>query len=380
MSDLFGDPGEGPGGDPDEEEAASAEAGAASLAPRANPVLIGHEKAEALLLSAIAAGRLPHAIILGGPRGVGKATLAFRLARFLLAQEAGAGAGAFGASSLALPAEHPVFKRVASGGHADLLTIEREIDPKTKRLRGEIVVEHARAIASFLRLTPAEGGSRIVIVDGADEMNRTAANSLLKVLEEPPPNTFLLLVSHQPGRLLTTIRSRCRFLGLQPLPEHEILALLARHHPELGLEDRTALAHLAEGSIGRALELADFGGLDLHRQLMGLLAQLPDLDAAALHAFADRMAKAEAADSCRTMSELLTGWLARMIRLAASGKSGDDERETAIMRRLTARRGLDQWVEVWEKIARLFLQADGLKLDRKQVVLNAFFVLEAASR
>lgn len=381
MAGLFDDPDhrephgeEGPGD------------GLPACPPRANPTLIGHEKAEKLLLSAFLSGRFPHAVIIGGPRGIGKATLAFRLARFLLAQGGAEGGGGLFESaspdSLALSPDHPVFKRVASAGHADLLTIERETDPKTKRLRGEIVVQDTRAIASFLRLTSAEGGSRIVIVDGADEMNRNAANALLKILEEPPANAFLLLVSHHPGRLLPTIRSRCRFLGLQPLPEEEVSLMLARRHPELAAEDRALLARLSEGSIGRALELAGTGGLDLYRQLIGLLTQLPELDAVALHAFADRMARPDAADACRTMSELMTGWLARMVRQAATGEGEEtaDAREAAAFRRLAARRGLDQWVEVWEKIARLFLQADGLNLDRKQVVLNAFFALEAASR
>lgn len=387
MPGLFDDPfGKGP----HEAEGAEPGYGIPIRPPRANPALAGHEKAEQRLLSAFLSGRFPHAVIIGGPRGIGKATLAFRLARFLLAQGGRERESTLDGSarpepalpeSLALPPDHPVFKRVASGGHADLLTIEREADPRTGRLRGEIVVQDTRAIAAFLRLTPAEGGSRVVIVDGADEMNRNAANALLKILEEPPANAFLLLVSHHPGRLLPTIRSRCRFLGLQPLPERDVAMLLARHHPELDPEDRALLARLSEGSIGRALELSASGGLDLYRQLVGLLTQLPDCDAVALHAFADRMARPEAADSCRIMSELMTGWIARMVRLAAGGEEAPAEaREAAAMRRLAARRGLDQWVEVWEKIARLFLQADGLNLDRKQVVLNAFFALEAASR
>ena len=120
--------------------------------------------------------------------------------------------------TLAVPTDCGVFRRVASGGHADLLVVERAYDPRRRRLRSEIVVEETREIAAFLRRTPAEGGWRVVIVDGADEMNRSASNALLKVLEEPPRRALLLLVAHSPGRLLPTIRSRCRRFPVPPLP------------------------------------------------------------------------------------------------------------------------------------------------------------------
>jgi DNA polymerase III subunit delta' len=352
--------------------------------PRENPLLLGHESAEAALLGAYRSGRLPHAWLLSGRHGIGKATLAFRFARFLFA-EGGRGGGLFAATptSLAVPPADPVFRRVASGGLADLLVVERSVDPRRKRLRSEIVVDETRAVAGFLRLTPAEGAWRVVIVDGADMMNRVAANGLLKILEEPPKLAVLLLVSDNPGRLLPTIRSRCRVLALKPLPEAIVTEALARYRPELSASDRAALARLAEGSIGRALDLAGAGGLGLYRSLVKLLDRLPELDGAALHPFADRLARADGEDAFRLTAELLPGWLARMVALAAG--DGSDEQavlpgEAATMRRLAARAGLDQWVEVWEKLTRLFAQADGLNLDRKQVVLNAFFALEDAAR
>jgi DNA polymerase-3 subunit delta' len=364
--------------------------------PRANPDLIGHEAAETMLLQAWAARRLPHALILGGPRGIGKATLAFRLARFLLAAGDGPeeGGGLFGATpaplpqSLATAPDDPVFRRVVAGGHADLVTIERAWDDKRKRLRGEIVAEQARAIPGFLRMTPAEGGWRIVVVDGAEEMNRNSANALLKILEEPPRRAMLILVSHNPGRLLPTIRSRCRKILLKPLPEAETVALLRRYRPELGEGDATSLARLAGGSVGRALELAEAGGLDLYRDLLKLLGSLPQLDVVALHGLADKLARADAEDAYRTVTDLLSGWLPRMVGLEARAQAGQGTGEgaeivpgeAALMRRLAARRGLDRWVEVWEKVTRLFAQADGVNLDRKQVVLNAFFELEGAAR
>jgi DNA polymerase III subunit delta' len=369
--------------DADEEPSDPAEA--VVPAPRENPSLSGHEGAEEELLQAFILGRLPHGLLITGPHGIGKATLAFRFARFLLSQEAEPSTGGLFTqtlpTSLALPPEHPVFRRVASNGHADLLTVERGIDPKRKRERTEIVVQDTRAIAAFLHLTPAEGGWRIVIVDTADEMNRNAANAVLKILEEPPNRAILILVSDNPGRLLPTIRSRCRRLALRPLTDAVVADLLGRYHPDLSASDRVALMELAEGSIGHAIELAEEGGLALHRRLLDLLGRLPELDGAELHAFAEAVARWGSEDAFKVLAELLPATLARSIAKAAQSDAGAaGEGGEAKLAKLMARRGLDRWVEVWEKIAELFAQADVVNLDRKQVVLNAFFALEEAAR
>ncbi|HVA12857.1 MAG TPA: DNA polymerase III subunit delta', partial [Stellaceae bacterium] len=192
----------------DVEEAAGGEAPAAP-APRENPLLLGQEAAEASLLQAFNAGRLSHAWLVTGPRGIGKATLAYRFARFLFAEGAEPGGGLFSApaASLAVAPSHQAFRMVVVGSHPDLLVVERGMDAKRKRQRREIVADDARSVGEFLHLTSSQGGWRVVIVDGADLMNPHAANSLLKTLEEPPRRTVLLLASDNPGRLLPTIRS-----------------------------------------------------------------------------------------------------------------------------------------------------------------------------
>jgi DNA polymerase-3 subunit delta' len=228
-------------------------------------------------------------------------------------------------------------------------------------------------------LTPAEGGWRIVIVDTADEMNRNAANAVLKILEEPPDRAILILVSDNPGRLLPTIRSRCRRLALRPLSDAVVAELISRYRPDLSASDRAALIQLAEGSIGHALELADENGLTLHRRLLEILGGLPEINGAALHEFADGVARWGNEDAFRVIAELMPATLARAIARAARSQSVGEGREAALAR-VMARRGLDRWVEVWEKIADLFAQADAVNLDRKQVVLNAFFALEEAAR
>ncbi len=356
------------------------------LAPRANPYLVGHEGAELELRRLALAGRLPHAILLSGPRGIGKATLAFRLARFLFAGPDDGSAGnlnSVGNERLGTDLESALFRRVASGGHADLLTVERAYDPRRRRLRSEIVVEDTRQIADFFRLTAAEEGWRIVIIDGAEEMNRNAANALLKILEEPPRRALLLLVSHNPGRLLPTIRSRCRGFPLATLGPPVVLELLARYRPDLAKPQAQALAGLAGGSIGRAIELADADGLALYRAILEILAQIPELDIARLYAFADRIARPEAEHIYRTTEELLLQFLARMVAQIARGGSAVNELiagESAAMQPLAARCHPARWAELRDRIDRDFAAAELLNLDRKHAILGAFFAIEELAR
>jgi DNA polymerase III subunit delta' len=365
----------------DDDDEAAESAAPALLSPRENPILIGHEAAEAALLASYLSGRLPHAWLITGPRGIGKATLAFRFARFLFAETGAAGLFAQPPASLEIAPDHAIFRRVASGGHADLLVVERSYDPRRKRLRSEIVVDDTRAIANFLRLTPAEGGWRIVILDGADAMNRNAANAILKILEEPPRRTVMMLLSENPGRLAATIRSRCRVLALKALPDAAVEAALMRYSPALGREDLGVLVRLGGGSVGRALALAASGGLDFYRSLSNQLARLPEIDIEALSALADGLGRAGADESFAHAAELLPGWLARMVAVAAGGADQAAlPGEAEAMCTVAARRGLDQWVSVWENVSHLFAEADAINLDRKQVVLNAFFALEAAAR
>lgn len=340
--------------------------------PRGNPTLAGHEAAEQAILQAWTANRLHHGWLITGPRGIGKATLAFRAARFLLA---GSGADLYTRSppSLDLDPSAPVFRQVASGGHPDLLTIERGYDEKRDRLRSEIVVDDVRELGAFLHLKAAAGGWRVAVIDCADDLNRNAANALLKLLEEPPRQAVILLVSHAPGRLLPTIRSRCRRLPLAPLGDAVMTSLLGRYCPEVADRDRQLLLHMAEGSIGRALEIAAAGGPDLYRTIVGQLLQAPTSDAAALHAMADRLGHKDAADLFRLAGDLVVGWLGRLIRAKATGQGVPNliEGEATGLAALAARHSLDQWLELWEKIARLFARTETANLDRKQVWVGA---------
>ena len=284
--------------------------------PRENPFLFGHQTAEATLATAARSGRLHHAWLITGPVGVGKATLAWRFARKLLA-------GPIPDDSLALPAGDPIFRRVAAGSHADLLAIGREVNPKTGALRGEITVDSVRRVRGFLRLTPAEAGWRVVLVDGADVMNRNAANALLKSLEEPPPRALLLLTCAAPGRLPPTIRSRCRVLDLSSLGDPDMRALLAAALPR-----QTALEpfiRLAEGIPARALAQAGAAasGVDPTEAAASVLRSAPGKTLAQAvqqgTAIADRVAR-DTEIFAAFMAALLAG-LAHAVRTSARGQS-----------------------------------------------------------
>lgn len=353
-----------------------------NLTPRRNSTLLGHKPAECILREAASSGRLAHAWIISGSKGIGKATLAYRFARYMLAGGDAAGGGLFGDApeTLAIDADHPVSRRVASGGHSDLFTVERTENPQTKKLRTEIVVDDVRRATDFLRLTPGEGAWRVVVVDTADEMNRAAANAILKMLEEPPPATVFLLVSHAPGRLLPTIRSRCRMLPLQPLDREIVMDLLAEYRTELEPHERATLADLAAGSIGEAIALADAGGLALYREMVKLLGSVDRLNIEAVHALGDRLARAGNATAFQTFSQMLSDWLSRLARETARdvqiAEIVPGEAEAAAI--FGGKQRLAQTLAVWEKVSHLLTQADSANLDRKQVVVSAFLALQAA--
>ncbi|MBK1668042.1 DNA polymerase III subunit delta' [Rhodovibrio sodomensis] len=352
--------------------------------PRQTSDLLGHGDGEKVLLRAWSSGRLPHAWLVTGARGIGKATLAYRFGKFVLSG-GGAGGGLFGdgPDSLGLDPDHPVSRQVAAGSHPDIFALEPFMPREQRSLKpsAEILVEHVRRAVHFCFMTPSSSDWRVIVVDPAEEMNANAANALLKVLEEPPSQAVLLLVSHAPARLLPTIRSRCAQLSLAALDDASMDTLLDRHLPKVAGDDRAALAQLAEGSVGRALDLHQAGGLKLYRELVDLLTGLPQLDTGRLHAFADKLAQGQDPTAFRLGGELLAWWLGRLIRAQARGETPGEvvAGEGAAMARLAARADLEQWLGLWEKIAGLFQRAERANLDRKQVVLTAFLDLQAAA-
>ena len=278
--------------------------------PRMTGRVIGHDPAIRDFIDAARGGRLHHAWLLTGPRGVGKATLAWSIARWLLS----------GADSddLSVAADDPTARRIAALSEPRLQLIRRPWDDKASRLRAEITVDEVRKLLSFFHLSAAEGGRRVAIIDAADEMNVSAANALLKVLEEPPAETLILMIAHQPARLLPTIRSRCRTLRLNPLPP----AMMTRVLADLGInEEAEPLAALSDGSVGEALRLAGQDGLARYQQIIDLFATLPRMDRLAAAKLADGAAGRANADGdpFDLTATLLDRFLTRTARAGLMG-------------------------------------------------------------
>jgi DNA polymerase-3 subunit delta' len=345
------------------------------LPPRKNPLLLGHEGAERELIAAFSSGRAPHAWIFAGPRGIGKATLAFRLARWLLSGGADQnGGGLFGPAalpeSLAVPETSPVFQRVASGGHADLLSVQRELNDRGE-LKKEIAVDDVRRIEPFLRLTAAEGGWRAVVLDEADFVNRSSANALLKILEEPPPRAVLMLICENPGALLPTIRSRCRTLRLAPLGDVTMRELLRRAAPDLNGADLADLLALAQGSIGRAIDLIAAEGLSLHRQVKNLLGRVPGLSPGDALAAGEALGRPGSDTAYRVFTSLLLDELAGL----AKQRARDRTHTNGVLATLDAPALLELWADLQQR----FREADWGNLDKRQVILTALLALDDAA-
>ncbi len=328
--------------------------------PAANPDLLGHDQAIQTLEQALASGRLHHGWLFHGRRGIGKATLAFRFARTLLSGEQSPGLG--------LNADHPVFRQVAGGYHPDLAVIEAERDPKTGKVKPAIPVDRVREATARLHSTPAISARRVLIVDGAELLNRNAANALLKPLEEPPAGAVLILVSHRPGRVAATLRSRTAKLPMQGLDEGMLSELLARHAPDLASAARPPIISMARGSIGRALELADGEWLDRYEKVVRTLAADPP-DLLAIDDLASALAKWSAKEGFPAVMDLIQTVFGRIIAAATDRLDAplfNDELEA--VKRLAARQGLDRWAGLWEKIGRLSAAVDGINLDHAQAL------------
>lgn len=329
--------------------------------PRETGVLFGHGEAEQALLSAYRSGRIPHAILIGGPRGIGKATLAYRMAKFVLAHPDPAAPEVMAAQDLSVQDDHPAARRVAVQSHPDLMAIERTAGDKGK-LRTQIVIEDVRRSVAFFGSTAGEGGWRIAILDSLDEMNQAGENAILKVLEEPPPRSLLLLISHAPGRVRATLRSRCRRLTLRPLSEDDVTRAAAQ---ALGRsprdEDISTAASLAEGSVARALSFLDGDALALHRQVMAMLDLMPQTDMQALHALGDALAGADQ----RVMDgviDTINTWLSAEL---------DVRKEP---------RRMAQLAEAADAINRAAREASIYNLERKPLIFQTFSLLAEAAR
>ena len=330
--------------------------------PAANPDLFGHADAVRALEQAMASARLHHGWLISGRRGIGKATLAYRFARALLAGRGGT------LPELTLPSDHPVFRQIAGGHHPDLKVIEAERDPKTGKIKAVIPVDKVRDATADLYRTPALAERRVLMVDGAEQLNRNAANALLKPLEEPPAGAVLVLISHRPGQVAATLRSRCAKLALRGLDEPTLLRELARQASGLSDAESAAIAALAKGSLGRALELADGSWLESYEQVARTVVA-GGRDALALDDLAGSLAKQSAKDGFPRITDLIQTLFGRLIAQKTS-RLGPPlfAEEAGLLGQLAEKQPLERWAALWEKIAHLSTAVDGLNLDHTQAL------------
>lgn len=350
--------------------------------PRMTPTLFGQARAEAAFLDAVATGRLHHAWLITGPRGIGKATLAWRIARYLLSEPTG-GSGMFDdtpapPATLNTDPESPVSRRVAALSEPRLLLCRRPWDEKAKRLKQNITVDEIRKLNGFFNLSATDGGRRVVIVDAADEMNTNAANALLKLLEEPPADAVLLLISHRPLRLLPTIRSRCRTLKCDTLGPEDMARALGAAGFETGAQTQ-ALAALSEGSVGEAIRLLSHDGLSLFGALLDCLNAAPRMDRAKILSLADacvgKTAEARYDLTLRLIHILLH-------RLAVTGVNAPPATEAAkgemqILTRLSpSPHAARRWAELAQDLSARSAHARAVNLDPASVILDMLLKID----
>jgi DNA polymerase III subunit delta' len=326
--------------------------------PRRNGALVGQDAALRIAARAIRGARPPQAWLICGPPRVGKATLAYRIARYLLAHGAGDG----GAEDLSVPANDPASLQVAAGSHPGLLLLQRGINPDTGKMMTVLGVGEIRRLAGFFGMTSGAGGWRITIVDTADEMNDNAANALLKLLEEPPSRAMLLLLSNTPGRLLPTIRSRCQRLVLRPLDEKTLTAALEKFLPDASQAERAQLARLSGGSLGVALQLAGGEGRALAAEADRLIENAAQPDLVALLALGDRLYRVT--DGLEKMGGFLVEALSARIRAKAQEVAPH----------------LGHWTAALARMKDVFSRADGLHLEPKQTLLTTARDLSRTAR
>ncbi len=348
--------------------------------PRQTASVIGYDSVQEMLVDSVAAGRMHHGWLITGSEGIGKATLAYALARFLLARE---NERDFASRRLAVPVTSVAFRQVAALSHPDLLVLRRPWDAKAKRHSTQITIDEVRRLRFFLSHKAEPTQWRVVIVDSADDLNIAAANAILKSLEEPPVRTVFMLLSSEPGRLLPTIRSRCRQLALAPLSPDALKAAVdqAISAGEAGTppspSDWPRLVELSKGSVRRALGICTTGGLKIYDRVLGSVTTLPRIDWALVHSLSDELAGAAAEQKFEQFYEFLLDLLARLIRARATGVGS--KADLALSQQLIRPERLAAFAAAWPEIAASKSEAMALNLDRKALIMDTMMRLGRAA-
>jgi DNA polymerase-3 subunit delta' len=325
--------------------------------PRDSFLLRGVEAPVRAFMEATDRGRLHHAWLLTGPEGVGKASFAYRAARRLLGARSIAG----DPDPLASSPQDPACRMVAAQSHPDLMVLERwsEANPSRK----SIPVDEARRLPEFFSKAPAIADCRVAIIDAADDLNVNAANAVLKTLEEPSGRGVLFLVSHAPGRLLPTVRSRCRRLAFAPWAGSDLIGFV-KERLDLNVEDAERLAHMSRGAPGRALALAAGGALELDAQVEVILGRLPTSDAPELLALTDSFRGGEGGQRFNLLMERIADRI---------------HGEAAALAQAGAMAAADRWSGAWDRLSRLPAGVEALNLDRTDAFWSVMSDLRAVA-
>lgn len=346
--------------------------------PRFAAQVFGQERAAQAFLDAYNGGRMHHAWLISGPKGVGKATLAWQIARFLLSQDSNSQFAPPG--DLMVDPGAPVMSRISALAEPRLLLCRRGWDEKKKRLKTVITIDEVRKLKSFFNLSAADGGWRVAIVDAADELNTSAANGLLKILEEPPEKVVILLVAHQPSKLLPTIRSRCRSLRCETLGDSDLGKVLAQVGQQADMSP--ALAALSGGAPGQAIRLLADDGVKLYGQIIGLIATAPGLDRGLALALADKCAARGNESTYALMIELITLALVRLARHGAGMPMVEAANgELALAEKVAGHAHQARiWANLQQELSAKTSHARAVNLDPGQVILDTFMQIDKAVR
>lgn len=356
--------------------------------PSKNVDIIGHADIEQQLLSLTKENTLPHTIIFSGNKGIGKSVMAFRLARYLLAnpkKDDSMGGGLFGealpednpVTNLSIDPQTPTFRQVAAGAHPDLLYLQRPYDEKKDKQKDILDIETARKTLPFMRMTPSnDGGYRVAIIDDADTMNRNAQNALLKILEEPPEHAVLILVTHRIGALIPTIRSRCRTINFKNPAKDDFATLLRMENASISDAEISQLHSLSGGSPGQALGFMEDETLSILHTLMAILMDGPDIDWLQIHSLADNLSRPGQEKKLRGFENITMWFVRHLLKAKACNDTALPEPldDDSLLYLLNGK-SLEEWIKICENLDEHFTMAEQGNLDKRYKVLGAFMIL-----
>ena len=352
--------------------------------PKETKNLFGHEHPEQEFISCFKSGKLHHGWLITGPKGIGKATFAWRITKFLLTQPI----DSLETNELFDNSDENLKKtitaRVLAGSEPRLAIIRKGFDEKRKTFRSSIRVDEVRQLKKFFSLSVGDGGSRVAIIDCADDLNVNAANALLKTLEEPPKKTVFLLISHNPQSLLPTIKSRCRELRLSSLSEKDLISALRQINLTIPENDSEIYSLLGSGSVGNSIRLLEYDGASLYRNLLSLLDQLPNLNGFELEKFIGTFSGKKSRERLELLTELLNIVIARISKAGITGHSSRDpilEDEKEVFFKLCPNPIIaTKWAELAQTQSENLKHGLAVNLDPSSLILDTFFRIEDCAR